>query len=497
MMWHSLPEELLLQLFSYLKHGEIISVSKTCKRWNQVGRDDILWKRLIRRDFKIPESRSRSPICQTWKKEYQRLVDQTPVVCTEILEAHEDEVLYVSFANSGKYFVTCSKDGTFIVWKISSQGRVTLHHKEDMTEYGWKYTWAAKFNQSSNLLMVAGVMNDVDGKIAMFMLSEDGELTLDSIIENNPYDVMGTWCDDNTWISGNLLPRLDFFSADAEIRVHCLQSQSLDNETDDMCQLLRFRYPTNDCSNYFRCLLVSDYRKISRETFPDYGTAQRHNTNIVMTMEQEQIETVFTNALSNQDVVLIFLCNGATTSPHQLGFKRLYSQDLENVPVISQADKIIDMFGHIVGIALDKNGKYLYVNVRNWPQGARPHPDLPPPIATEIEMHVLDLETLTFLNVKYIGHKGFTDSMGAFYIYLDTSDTLVCSGSEDCLAYIWDKKFGCLLGTNRHENVVNSVAFNPVDQQTLVTVGDDHKIKIWMSKQKVRESSCQFITHNT
>ena len=64
--------------------------------------------------------------------------------------------------------------------------------------------------------------------------------------------------------------------------------------------LLRFRYPTNDCSNYFRCLLVSDYRKISRETFPDYGTAQRHNTNIVMTMEQEQIETVFTNALSNQ-----------------------------------------------------------------------------------------------------------------------------------------------------------------------------------------------------
>ena len=64
--------------------------------------------------------------------------------------------------------------------------------------------------------------------------------------------------------------------------------------------LLRFRYPTNDCSNYFRCLLVSDYRKISRETFPDYGTAQRHNTNIVMTMKQEQIETVFSNALSNQ-----------------------------------------------------------------------------------------------------------------------------------------------------------------------------------------------------
>ena len=40
----------------------------------------------------------------------------------------------------------------------------------------------------------------------------------------------------------------------------------------------------------------------------------------------------------------------------------------------------------------------------------------------------------SFLSIVYTGHKGFTDSLEAFYIYLDTTDTMVASGSEDCRA---------------------------------------------------------------
>ena len=40
----------------------------------------------------------------------------------------------------------------------------------------------------------------------------------------------------------------------------------------------------------------------------------------------------------------------------------------------------------------------------------------------------------SFLPTVYTGHKGFTDSLEAFYIYLDTTDTMVASGSEDCRA---------------------------------------------------------------
>ena len=37
---------------------------------------------------------------------------------------------------------------------------------------------------------------------------------------------------------------------------------------------------------------------------------------------------------------------------------------------------------------------YLYVNVRPWPENARPHMDQPPPISSAIELRIVDLETL-------------------------------------------------------------------------------------------------------
>ena len=52
------------------------------------------------------------------------------------------------------------------------------------------------------------------------------------------------------------------------------------------------------------------------------------------------------------------------------------------------------------------------------------------------------------------------------------------SGAEDHNGYIWDRNYEICLGKLPHKNVVNSVAFNPKDEQMVVTVGDDHKIKV-------------------
>lgn len=38
-----------------------------------------------------------------------------------------------------------------------------------------------------------------------------------------------------------------------------------------------------------------------------------------------------------------------------------------------------------------------------------------------------------------------------------------------------------------HNDVVNSVAFNPKDSSMLVTTSDDNTIKIWRSRAKVEE----------
>jgi len=44
-----------------------------------------------------------------------------------------------------------------------------------MRRYEWKYTWASRFNCSDTLLLVAGVVSDINGEIAVFMKITDNE----------------------------------------------------------------------------------------------------------------------------------------------------------------------------------------------------------------------------------------------------------------------------------------------------------------------------------
>ena len=233
-----------------------------------------------------------------------------------------------------------------------------------------------------------------------------------------------------------------------------------------------------DGSNYLRCLLVNP--QVSSP-----GAATRNNR--VSVEERDPNDEAVTALSASSDHSLIFLCSSLATTPHQLGFHRLRASDLRNVPTISEPEEVIDMRGHIVGIALDRTGRYLYVNVRKWPEGAVPAADVCPPIAEDIEMKVLDLTERRFLDVTYKGHKGFTNSLDAYIIYLDTSDSLVASGGEDRAAHIWDRRLGCGLARNTHEDVVRCVAFSPRDPEMMVSVGDDNKVKIWISRRRRRE----------
>lgn len=62
-----------------------------------------------------------------------------------------------------------------------------------------------------------------------------------------------------------------------------------------------------------------------------------------------------------------------------------------------------------------------------------------------------------------------------------------CSGAEDKYAYLWERHYRTLLSKYPHNDVVNSVAFHPKDTETMVSVSDDFKIKIWRSKNRCRQ----------
>ncbi len=70
--------------------------------------------------------------------------------------------------------------------------------------------------------------------------------------------------------------------------------------------------------------------------------------------------------------------------------------------------------------------RYLYVNSRPWPKGYRiEDPTHPPPIAQEIDIHVIDLSTMSEVGTMHRSHKAYTPNNECFFIFLDVCDEYV------------------------------------------------------------------------
>uniref|UniRef100_A0A182J6A0 Uncharacterized protein n=1 Tax=Anopheles atroparvus TaxID=41427 RepID=A0A182J6A0_ANOAO len=157
-----------------------------------------------------------------------------------------------------------------------------------------------------------------------------------------------------------------------------------------------------------------------------------------------------------------------------------------------KVDKLIDLHGHIIGMGLSPDHRYLYVNSRPWPKNCViRNPLQPPAIAQEIDIHVIDLMTLKKVGKMLRAHKAYTPNTECFFIFLDVCDNYVASGAEDMHAFLWDRYYGVCLAKYQHDNVVNSVAFNPRDNEMLVTTSDDYEIKIWRSLSKAKKLGIQ------
>ncbi len=51
--WGHLVEPVLDMVLSHLTARQVLDCGLVCKSWNMASRDNLLWKRLFRRDFKV------------------------------------------------------------------------------------------------------------------------------------------------------------------------------------------------------------------------------------------------------------------------------------------------------------------------------------------------------------------------------------------------------------------------------------------------------------
>ena len=344
--WESLPDPLLVRILSYSSAKEVVQASLVCHRWNEITQENSLWRGLFRRQFKPKNLRIRKPDV-TWREEYIRLVDTTPSICVEDLTSHSNEVLHVSFSTSGEQYVTSSKDATLKIWRLDENDFTSqLEFEETMRRFAWRYTWASKFNETDTLLLVAGVVSDINGEIAIFKKrvenQEEGPaqplFSILSRVTNNPYDVVGDWASPTHFFSGRLFSSANLFggySSAASLYMCQVEPDRPANVSAPSAsstlrgEVLRLE---DDSTNYLRCLQVTDRKQFKDDTV--FSEKMRSREERVMSVEEQLVDESCNLVLQDKKICLIFLSATESLAPHQLGFCLVQPEDLQRVPRI-------------------------------------------------------------------------------------------------------------------------------------------------------------------
>ncbi|XP_072208911.1 F-box/WD repeat-containing protein 5 isoform X2 [Excalfactoria chinensis] len=559
-----LPDSVLLEIFLYLDHAAVLAVGLVCRQWRAVSRDELLWKELFYRYYRVSRDVPRHPAAVSWYDEFQRLYDTIPCIEVQALKEHSDQVLHLSFSHSGCLFASCSKDCTVKIW--SNELDISLQHSSNMRPYNWSYTQFSQFNSDDSLLLVSGVFvgphNSSSGEIAVISMEN---FTLLSRVRNKPYDVFGCWLNETNLISGNL-HRIGRITSCSVLWLNNA-FQGIESENVNVVKRLFKIQNLNastirtvmvaDCSRYDSPDLLLDYEEqlaaSSTSTCPvfDLGSdSEEEESKPKQTPEpavqelpddggvpaEDELQQFFDDIMggcvrpamteaelenkvaelfirnrtkppevnllstdnSSKTKYLIFTTGCLTYSPHQIGIKRILPHQMTTAgPVLGEErrsdeffdslDHVIDIHGHIIGMGLSPDHRYLYVNSRAWPRDCViSDPMQPPPIAEEIDLHVFDLKTMKEVKRALRAHRAYTPNEECFFIFLDVSRDFVASGAEDRHGYIWDRHYNICLAKLQHDNVVNSVAFSPVEQELLLTASDDTTIKVWRSPRTVR-----------
>ncbi|XP_072908210.1 F-box/WD repeat-containing protein 5 isoform X2 [Hemitrygon akajei] len=444
-----LPDTILLEVFQNLEHQNVLAAGSTCRQWYGVSRDDFLWRDLFYRYYNVNRSIPRHPAATSWLGEFRRLYDTIPCVQVATLKEHRDQVLHVSFSHNGYLFGSCSKD--CFVKDIESENINVVKRLFQL--------------QNRNASTIRTVM------------------VADCSRHNSPDLLLGF---EEQGLSSS--PRVFYLGSDSEDE--CYNKPKYSNESASELEAgVQDSAEIEANMDTLGLQPLLDEKQLEARVADLFLQAKTKSTDMDILSECQETQN---------KKYLIFTTGSLTYTPHQIGIKQILPHHMTTTgPVLGEErssseffdplDHTIDVHGHIIGMGLSPDHRYLYVNSRAWPKGCViSDPMNPPPIAEEIDIHVFDLKTMQEVTQTLRAHTAYTPNDECFFIFLDVSRDYVASGAEDRHGYIWDRHYNICLAKLQHEDVVNSVAFSPVDQEMLITASDDCTLKVWRSPRIMR-----------
>ncbi|KAK9872962.1 hypothetical protein WA026_020310 [Henosepilachna vigintioctopunctata] len=312
----------------------------------------------------------------------------------------------------------------------------------------------------------------------------------------------------------------------------CLRNAELDSpDVEPMkCHFDKssFRVPDSDKNrSVFRTIIYNNRYREYEDNVLLYGKYDRAD-------EYQNDETSFSETSSESDQnteagdkYLIFITGTNTFIPHEIGIKRIrsfkfperidpgpslkerqmllderkrlletgvdeiYWNDIESLAEkFDRPDHVIDLHGHILGMRLSPDHRFLYVTIRRWPEWESYNffdvMDPVPSVENDISLNVIDLVTLEIVGITtHDAEEAYSSDADYYFVYMDLTEELVVSTGEGPNLHIWDRHYGIPLASLTHKDIVNAVAFNPKDPEMMVSVSDDGIIKVWRSPSVV------------
>jgi WD40 repeat protein len=442
----SLPEEILYSIFKFLDVKSLLQCSTACSHWNKIIDSEIaktdLWFYLFKhhmaestssheknepflKEIDADNTNMNGSHWQDELKKYLQMRTKTRVIQT--IKLHSDEVWHAAWNHAGNKLATAGKDGMVHFFNLKQyKNEYELEHfrsYESTNGHSMGYiTWSP--DDTRVLLSQSGFNNTAPTECVLYDLETEATVEFRS----RPYDVFGTWIDNNKITVGA------GFTYTHDHLIQHVEIADLDHLTVESKGCLLLQYPL-DNHNFAHCLCTA-----RNGTIACYATGDNyHITNMVQVVR-------------NLD---------------QVKLQRIDASTLES----------IHLKGNSQGVCIADDGK-LFANVRPLQDINADLSEEEPAMLDKFELHMYDTDDLAQPPKIFLSHVSYS----VFLAYPHVIGDIVASGSEDGRIVMWHKKYGYQIGEWReHGAHVSFVALNHVHRELFASVSDDMTIKLWIN----------------